>query len=337
LSYFLWEAPPDTPLTAAADSGALDQPEELQRQVDRLLADPRAHVAVQNFHEQWLNLGKFDAIDRDRTLYPAFGDATRASMKASTLRFLEHTFWESDAKLSTLLTDSHAYVDGTLAPIYGVAAPPGADLVYTALDPSQRSGLLTQAGFMAAFAHNRTSAPILRGVFVMRKLLCSPPPDPPPGVVDNTGTVTDPNATQRDRLAAHLVSPTCAGCHDLIDPIGLTFENFDAVGRWHDSEKSGKPVDASGGLTQTDVDGPVANAIELTKKLADSAQVQKCVTVNWFRYANGRGEVMNDSCSIAKVADAVAKSNGDLRELVLSLTQTDAFLYRVAPGAEVMQ
>jgi len=138
-------------------------------------------------------------------------------------------------------------------------------------------------------------------------------------------------------LAAHRTSASCNTCHQFIDPIGLTFENYDAVGRYRANEKSGKPVDASGGLTNTDVNGDVKNAIELNQKLAQSAQVQKCVTVNWFRYANGRGEVQGDTCSIVRSADALGKSGGDLRELVLSQTQTDAFLYRVAPSAKVSQ
>lgn len=329
LSYFLWEAPPDTALTAAADSGALDQPEELQRQVDRLLADPRAHVAVQNFHEQWLNLGKFDAIDRDRTLYPAFGDATRASMKASTLRFLEHTFWESDAKLSTLLTDTHAYVDGTLAPIYGVAAPPGADLVYTALDPSQRSGLLTQAGFMAAFAHNRTSAPILRGVFVMDRLLCTPPKPPPKTVNTTLAETTDPNAPQttRMRVEGH-VQPACAGCHQAIDGLGFGFENYDAIGAFRTTE-NGLPVDATGTVTSTgEIDGNFNGAVELSQKLAQSDVVRSCLATEWFRHGFGRTETDDDSCTVRGLTAQLKTSGGDMRLLMKSIALSPSFRHR---------
>jgi hypothetical protein len=223
----------------------------------------------------------------------------------------------------------------TLATFLHATGPTGDTFEKVQLDPAKHAGVLTEPAFLSLNATVDKTHPILRGVFVMRKLLCDPPPDPPPGIVDGTGTVTDPNATQRDRLAAHRVNPSCGGCHDRIDPIGLTFENFDATGRWHDAEKSGSPVDAHGALINTDVDSPVKNAIELTQKLAESKQVQKCVTVDWFRYANGRGEVMGDSCSIVRASQAFAASGGSLRELVLSMTQTDAFLYRVAADAEV--
>jgi len=192
--------------------------------------------------------------------------------------------------------------------------------------------VLTEPAFLSYNATVDKTHPILRGVFVMRKMLCTPPPGPPAGIVDGTANVPNPEtATQRERLAAHRTNDSCAACHQYIDPIGLTFENFDAVGRWHDMEKNGTPVDAGGGLSNSDVDGPVANAVELTKKLGQSAQVQKCVAVDWFRYANGRGETQADTCSIARANAAMTKAGGDLRELVLSLTQTDAFLYRVAP------
>jgi hypothetical protein len=210
----------------------------------------------------------------------------------------------------------------------GVDGPKSDKFERVDLDPAKHAGVLTQPAFLSYNATVDRTHPILRGVFVMRKLLCDPPPSPPAGLVDGTNNVTDPNATQRDRLEVHRTSPSCWGCHQFIDAIGLTFENFDAVGRWRDTEKSGAPVDAAGALLETDVDGPVTNAIELTKKLAQSAQVQRCVAVDWFRYANGRGESMQDSCSILKVADSLAKSGGDLRELVLAQTQTDAFLYR---------
>ncbi|MES1187610.1 MAG: DUF1592 domain-containing protein [Myxococcales bacterium] len=335
LSYFLWASMPDDALMKAVQDGKLSTAADVRREAERMYGSTRSRAMVRRFTRYWLDLTNVDQQGKDATLFPDYTASLGSLMRTQTETFAEHLYFDGGGTLKAMLTAPYTYMNQPLAKFMGATGPTTDEFEKVELDPAKHSGVLTEPAFLSYNATVDKTHPIYRGVFVMRKLLCSPPPDPPPGIVDNTGTVTDPNATQRDRLAAHLTSPTCAGCHDLIDPIGLTFENFDAVGRWHDLEKSGKPVDASGALTQSDLDGPVANAIELTKKLGDSAQVQKCVTVNWFRYANGRGEVMNDSCSIAKVADAVAKSNGDLRELVLSLTQTDAFLYRVAP--EVMQ
>jgi hypothetical protein len=174
----------------------------------------------------------------------------------------------------------------------------------------------------------------LRGVFVRRKVLCHELPDPPPGITDGRATVVDPNATERERLAVHRIDPSCAGCHQFIDPVGLVFENFDATGRWRELE-AGKPVDVSGNLDETDVAGPVNGAVELSHKLAQSEQVRDCMALNWFRFANGRGETSDDACSVARVKQTFSQSGGDLRELVLSMTETDAFLYRTAPEAEV--
>ncbi len=330
LSYFMWEAPPDDALSASADSGELiANPSELAAQVERLLADPRARLAVQSFHQQWLSLDKFDRIDRDRTLYPLFDAGTRDSMQTSTLRFLEHTFWEGDAKLATLLTDSHAYVDAKLAPIYGVAAPPGTDFVYTALDPAQRSGLLTQAGFMAAFAHSRTSAPVLRGVFVMDRMLCAPPPAPPKTVNTTLAETFDPNApkTTRMMLESH-VQPACVGCHQRIDGLGFGFENYDAIGAFRGAE-NGLPIDANGAVVGTDeIDGAFEGAVALSHRLADSDTVRACVVKEWFRYGFGRTEAERDSCTVRGLTAGFKATGGDMRALVKSLALSFAFSHR---------
>lgn len=331
LSFFMWEAPPDEALSAAADSGDLGaKPGALAIQVDRLLADQRAHLAVQNFHQQWLNLGKFDSIDRDRTLYPLFDPDTRVSMKASTVRFLEHTFWEGDGKLSTLLTDSHAYVDSKLAPIYGVPAPEGSGFRYAALDPSQRSGLLTQAGFMAAFAHNRTSAPVLRGVFVMDRLLCAPPPPPPKAVNTTLAETFDPNVpkTTRTLVEGH-VQPACAGCHNSIDGLGFGFENYDAIGAFRTAE-NGLPIDATGTINGThEVDGDFNGAVALSQRLADSDTVRACVATEWFRHGFGRSETEQDKCTVRGLTAGFKASGDDMHQLMKSVALSFSFSHRI--------
>lgn len=332
LSYFLWASTPDADLLAAAQEGRLTTAADVRREAERMYGSVRSRAMVRRFTRYWLELTNVDQQGKDAALFPDYTATIGSLMRTQTETFAEHLYFDGGGTLNAMLTAPYTYMNQPLAKFMGVSGPTGEAFEKVELDPAKHSGVLTEPAFLSYNATADKTHPIYRGVFVMRKLLCAPPPAPPPGIVDGTGTVTDPNATQRDRLAAHRTDPTCAACHQHIDPIGLTFENFDATGRWQDLDKSA--VDTSGGLSQTDVDGPVANAIELTQKLAQSQQVQKCITVNWFRYANGRGEVMDDSCSIARVAEGLDKSNGDLRELVLSLTQTDAFLYRVAPSAE---
>jgi hypothetical protein len=211
----------------------------------------------------------------------------------------------------------------------GVTGPTSDAFVRVELDPKKHAGVLTESAFLSYNATVDKTHPILRGVFVLKKLLCKPPGAPPPGIPNGLDDVADPNASARERLAAHRTSPACSGCHDVIDPIGFTFENFDAVGRWRDADAVGRPIDTSGELKLSDVNGPVANALELMQKL------QECVAANWFSYANGRAQVAGDVCSMADIKGALAASGGNLRELVLSQTQTDAFLYRIAPEAQV--
>lgn len=335
LSYFIWGSAPDDVLTKAAQEGRLVTAADVRREAERMYGSQRSRTVVRRFTRFWLELTNVDQQGKDATLFPDYTPAIGALMRTQTETLAEHLYFDSGGTLGEMLTAPYSYMNQTLAKFLGVSGPAGTAFEKVQLDPAKHSGVLTEPAFLSYNATVDRTHPILRGVFVMRKLLCTPPPDPPAGIVDGTGTVTDPNATQRDRLAAHRTNASCLGCHQFIDPIGLTFENFDAVGRFHDLEKNGNPVDASGSLSNTDVNGPVSNAIELTGKLAQSAQVQKCVTVNWFRYANGRGEVAGDTCSISRASVAMNKAGGSLRELVLALTQTDAFLYRVAPGAEV--
>jgi len=337
LSYFLWSSMPDDALLTAAKEGRLTTPADVRREAERMYGSDRSRSMVRRFTRFWLDLTNVDQQGKDATLFPDYTPAIGSLMRTQTETLAEHLYFDGGGTLGGLLTAPYSYMNQTLAKFLGASGPKSDAFEKVELDPTQHSGVLTEPAFLSYNATVDRTHPILRGVFVMRKLLCTPPPDPPPGIVDGQSNVADPNATARERLAAHRTNASCNTCHQFIDPIGLTFENYDAVGRYRANEKSGKAVDASGGLTNTDVNGDVKNAIELNQKLAQSAQVQKCVTVNWFRYANGRGEVQDDTCSIVRTADALGKSGGDLRELVLSQTQTDAFLYRVAPSAKVSQ
>jgi hypothetical protein len=326
LSYLIWGSMPDEALFAEADAGRLSTPAQVAAQARRLMADPRAHATVADFHRQWLALDAAAHINRDAKRFPRFTDALRKPLVEEGAALADHVFWNADGRLATLLTAPYAFVNGALAAFYGVAAPAAGDYQRVDMDPARRSGLLTRGAFLAAQAKVDQTSPIHRGIYVRRRLLCgtTPPPkqafDPPR---------LDPALTTRERFEEHRSDVGCNACHRLFDPIGLAFENYDAVGLYRDTE-NGKPVDASGEIVDADVAGPFTGAVELGRKLAASADVRRCLVTQWFRFGYGRTETDEDRCTLDALEQRLADAGDDMRELLVALTQTDAFLYRKA-------
>ena len=187
--------------------------------------------------------------------------------------------------------------------------------------------MLGRAGLLATLAHHNQSSPTLRGVFVREQLLCETLPPPPPSV---NNTPSEPNAKQttRERLLQHASDATCAGCHRLIDPIGLAFENFDGTGQWRDVE-SGKPIDASGEIVGgVGLEGRFTGVPDLARRLASSPQIRACVVRQWMRFAHGRAEAQEDGPLVAQLAQNLRDSGGDLRRTLVDLVGTPAFLSR---------
>jgi hypothetical protein len=333
LSYFFWDSMPDAMLTAAAASGALDSASGVETQARRLLDDPKAHAAVSNLFHQWLRFDKMDSMTKNATAYPNWSDAVAASLRGSASAFVDRVFWELGGSLPSLLTDTATFVDANIAPIYGLPVsnkPNATAMALTDTDKAQRSGILTQAGLMAAFAHETTDSPVLRGVFVLDRLLCSAPPPPPPGV---TGSITETTnsaqpMTTRDHFAMTHESGTCASCHHTIDGVGFGFEHYDAIGKWRDTEKN-LPINAKGWISGTrDANGDFDGAVELGQRLAKSTQVSDCVASQWYRYSLGLGAADVNSCDLAPVAKAFAASHGDMQELMIATVTSDAFRRR---------
>jgi Protein of unknown function (DUF1592)/Protein of unknown function (DUF1588)/Protein of unknown function (DUF1595)/Protein of unknown function (DUF1587)/Protein of unknown function (DUF1585) len=333
LSYFFWDTMPDQALLAAAKSGQLDTAAGIETQARRLLADPQAHAAVSNLFHQWLRFDKMDSMPKSSALFPSWNDQVANSLRSSASEFTDHVFWDLKGSLHSLLTDNQTYVDANIAAIYGLAAAAisgTTGMTLTTTDKTQRSGILTQAGLMAAFAHETADSPVLRGVFVMDRLLCSAPPPPPPGV---TGSITNSSSgsqpmTTRDSFAMTHEQGDCATCHHFIDGFGFGFEHYDAVGQWRDKD-NGLAVDATGWIAGTrDADGPYNGAVELGQKLAASMQVSDCVSSQWFRYSLGLGAADVESCDIAPVSQAFANTGGNMQELMIATVTSDAFRNR---------
>jgi hypothetical protein len=182
---------------------------------------------------------------------------------------------------------------------------------------------LTQGSFLAAHAKANQTSPVHRGKFVRARLFCDPPPPPPPDIVVKPPAV-DPRLPTRERFSQHAKDPSCANCHSLMDPIGFAFEHYDAVGRYRQTD-AGEPVDASGALVGTDVDGDIDGVQELAQRLLESDQVRACVTTQWFRYAFGRSENTDDACALDALTQQLENSNGDLLAVLRATVRLETF------------
>ena len=325
LSYFLWASMPDENLFAAADADALTTKEAIATQARRMLADPRARNAVGQFHEQWLDYERIQGVTKDASLFPDWSPAVGALMQEETRQFIEHTVFDDGGDLTTLLTASYTYANADLATFYGLPTDGlGADFAKVQFDPKQHAGLLTLGSLMAWYAHSNQTSPVLRGKLVREQFLCdtlNPPPN------NFKAPTVDPNATTRERFAQHSTDPACKGCHGLMDGLGFGLENIDSVGRFRSTEND-VPIDSSGNIIESDVDGTFDGAVELAGKLASSNDVERCYATQWFRWTEGRGETIEDNCSMDQIDQAFDKSHGNIEELIVALTQTDAFLFR---------
>jgi hypothetical protein len=326
LSYFLWKGPPDTKLATLADTGGLRTPESLSAEAKRMLADPRAQAMIDDFHMHWLALDDLvTGLDKDPEKYPDFA-AVEPLLREELKRFTNHVFAQGDGKLETLLTANFTFANPALAKLYG-AKTTGTDWQQVTLDGTQRAGFLSQSAFLATHGHE-TSAPIFRGIAIREQMFCVDLPPPPPGA-DALLPPAMPSQTTRQRLQLHRASPECASCHSLMDVLGYGFESFDDIGRYRTTE-NGVPIDDSGEFVGTDVDGAFKGPIELAQRMAQSKQVQQCVSKQWFRYALGRMETELDSCALDAVYEKFQKGQFRMPDLLLALVESDAFRIRRA-------
>jgi hypothetical protein len=330
LSYMLWSSMPDAELFAAAEEGRLVTPEEIEAQARRMLEDPRARQAVANFNAQWLGLSHMDNLKKDEATYPKYDDSLRPLWRAETLAFLDDVIFNGAGDVASMFTASHSVMNAQLAEFYGISnGPETAVFERVELDPARAAGVLTQASILAVTGKPDQSSPVHRGKFVRERLLCQTLPPPPPNVVAESPPF-NPNQTTRERYAEHSENPACSGCHIKMDPIGFGFEHYDGIGLWRDIE-NGVPIDDTGLLIDTrNIDGPFDGVVDLGKKLAESEEVRQCVATQWFRYAYGRVEGADDSCSMDMLQKTFAVKGFDVKELLVALTQTDAFRYRRA-------
>ncbi|HEX2871006.1 MAG TPA: DUF1592 domain-containing protein [Polyangiaceae bacterium] len=340
LAYFLWDGPPDQALLAAAGGGVLDTPAGMRETAASMLADERARPVLRTFLADWLELDGatilpgLEETPKDAELYGGFDDVLRQSMRREIEMFMDRVMFEKDGSLEALFTDTRAYVNAPLAAIYGVAGPKSADdWAWVDLNPAERAGMLTRAGFLAVHASQSATSPIRRGVYMLKEVLCVDLPSPPANVDNSPIEVTkddmaDGITTVREATLKRTGNPACGACHTSINELGFAFEHYDAIGRWQQTEVgSGGTIDATANLSHAGdgIDGPVDGAIALSAKLAKSPAVARCATRKWFEVALRRSPVALDVCSVEKVQAKVAETHS-IRELLLALVESEAFL-----------
>ena len=326
LSYFLWNTMPDDTLFARAADGTLTTDSVLTGEVQRMLASDKAAGTIALFHRQWLDVSELLDQTKDATVYPRYNAALGDAMMQELAMYSDYVVRKGDGLMKTLLTSNMSFPQGGLFDLYGVAQPAGfkvGDPVM--LDGSKRAGILTQAAFLTRWAHGNQTSPVHRGKLVRLNVMCGYVP-PPPANANTTPPVPTTATTTRERFAQHDADPNCAGCHTLMDPIGLGFENFDGIGAFRTMDGVGA-VDANGEIVSAgaDLDGKFNGAVELANRLANSTEVSNCMVSQWFRYSMGRMETTNDACSLQGVRDAFTASGGNIRELLSRVALSPAF------------
>ena len=348
LSYFLWATMPDEELLSVAGTGTLHEPDVLKKQVDRMLKDPRADSLLSGFFAQWLGLRNLTKIDVDRDKFPFWSDRLRNAMVRETEMFCSSMLREGS--IGDLLLADYTFVNPRLAEFYGLnfegkdpselyrrrpgkkGNDPRRQGIYDNEEkwirvplPENRRGMMTQAAVLALTSNPTRSSPVKRGKWILETDLGDPPPSAPPNVPTLEQAQAAEGTSLRERLEIHRANPSCAGCHKLMDPIGLGLENFDAIGRWRDREGSVE-IDAKGELVDgRTFSGPRELVAILAERQDSMAQnfVQRLLT-----YALGRGLQRPDKCDVDKIMEQSKSQGYTIRSIVEGIVLSDAFLQR---------
>jgi hypothetical protein len=328
LSYFLWSSMPDDALLASAKSGALTTDAGLVSEVSRMLADPKAQALVSDFAGQWLNIRRVAAVKPDATMYPAFTPELAADMQTETSMLFSNLLGQG-RPITELLTADYTFINQRLAGFYGVTPPSATGFVKVPVAGSHRTGFLMQASFLTMTSNPTRTSPVKRGKWVLEQLLCSPPPPPPAGV--NLAAIDGGGQSVRAKLEAHRAKEPCHSCHSLMDPIGLSFENFDGIGAYRSSDQYG-PIDATGTLQTAAGEVTFNGADQLVPIVSKDERLAPCVAQKVLTYAVGRGFSSADAKALDGVLTATNASGQGLRGLVGSAALSESFKSRRAVG-----
>ena len=324
LSFFLWNTGPDEELLKLAAAGGLTKPGVLERQVRRMLADPKASSLVTSFAMKWLNLTSLDSVQPDPKLFPVFNEELRHDLGKEAEDFISSILLE-DRSVVDLLTSNQTFLNDKLARLYGVPGVFGSQFREVTLAEKERAGLLGKGAVLLRTSYGDRTSPVLRGAWVLDKLLGTPPTPPPA----NTATDLSQKAgelpkTVRARLEQHRNKASCKQCHGVIDPIGLALENFDAIGEWRTIDhQANAPIDAKTVLPNG---VPIDGTVELKDQLVEHpATFAEAFTEKLMMYAVNRQLEYFDMPQIRAIVRGAAKDNYKFSSIVLGIVNTDAF------------
>lgn len=327
MSFFLWSSIPDEELLGLAELGKLKQPEVLEAQTRRMLADSRASAIANNFAGQWLYLRNLDSATPDARLFPDFDDNLRQAFRTETEMFFESVMRE-DRSVLDLIKSDYTFLNERLARHYGIPHVYGSRFRRVALqEGSHRGGLFRHGSILTVTSYATRTSPVIRGKWILENILGTPPPPPPDNVPALSDNVISANLPVRERFAQHRADPACASCHQLIDPPGFALENYDAVGRWRDLE-NGRPVDARGGLPGgLEFDGTQGLEQGLLKRpeLFVATMTEKLLT-----YALGRGLEHYDAPAIRKIVRSAEADKFRFSSIAIGIINSIPFQMRTS-------
>lgn len=320
LSYLYWGSMPDKRLFELAEAGQLSKLEIIRSEAERLLSDARARQMTGRFLSSWLGSDAVLAVNKDNLLHPQFDSNLRIALLNETRDFFNTIVFDEQGKFADLFLSQESIGGPAIASLYGGRSDNGRIL----FDTRQRRGLLGHASVLASYADADQTAPIKRGKFVLEQLLCQDLPPPPPSLMIKPPP-RNPNATTRERFAAHSNNPNCATCHTRIDGVGFGLEDMDEIGRFR-TQQNGKPVDASGVLIGLDgQDQPFSGTAELSALIAQSRTAERCFVKQIYRRSSGYLETQADTCAIDRLHQRLSQPDATIRDLLLSLPEQDAF------------
>ena len=326
LSFFLWSSIPDDELIEVAADGALRDPGVLERQVRRMLADPRAEALVTNFAAQWLYLRNLPAVSPDFIVFPDFDETLRRALREETELFFDSIIRE-DRSVLDLLTADYTFLNERLAKHYGVPNVYGSHFRRIDLPPgSPRGGLLGQGSILAVTSYATRTSPVVRGKWILENLLGTPPPPPPANVPPLSDEGSDAVLSMRERMVEHRRNPVCASCHAIMDPIGLSLENFDAIGRYRNRTAGFEPLDVEGSFPDgTTFDG----AGGLRETLLDrSDQFVRTLASKLLTYSLGRAVEHHDMPAVREIERDAEGDGYRFSTLILGIVKSAPFQMR---------
>jgi len=330
LSFFLLDTTPTPEILTLAENGGLATPEQVRAVAEVMVEVPAARLALGNFYAEVLRLRTIESLAKDPATFPTFSPALAAAMRQETLALIDDVAFTADADFRDILDAPYTFANGPLAFHYGLVPDPAAlGEVWQRFElpeAGKRGGILGQGAFLSSYAHISSSSPTLRGKFVREILMCQGMPAPPNDVVTELPEGAE-YKTMRDRLQQHLSDPNCAGCHLLMDPIGLGLENFDGVGAFRLVE-NGVTLDTSETITGL---GEFDGARQLGALLRDSPDVTRCLVRNLFRHATGHLERSGEKSALFAIDDAFADNGYRMKDLLVDLVSSPAFLRVGAP------